>query len=435
MLYQTIKKMKVLSNKEKLMNKKVLFGILMYSNCAFANDFIDNTKASLWTRNYYYDRNYTEVSAQPALREWGQGFVFTVESGYTPGKIGFGLDLQAMAGFKLQADRDKTGAQVLPVNAQTHEAEDSYGEVGLTAKAKYSQTEVKAGTLMPFTPVVFSSRARLLPQVFRGVEVQSKDVKNTLITLGWLNKVNQRDSSNYEDIRISGANGKFLRATTDNMYYGGFQYNFNKDNLVGAYATEATDMYKQGVVMAKTNTKLNDELNLLTDLKVYKSDTDGKKLAGPVDNTLFAGNFGLRTGPHTLSAGVLSSSGKTGFPYLYGGEVLFFLDGVSSDFLNPKEQVWSIRYDADLKKIVNGMKFAARYSRGDNIDLPRLGGTDLTEDEWAFDLQYTVPETVAYLHGLSLRTRYAIYDNDFAPTASFKPDHELRIGVDYTWKF
>lgn len=435
MLYQTSKKTKVLSNKEMLMKKKILFGILMSSNCAFANDFIDNTKANLWTRNYYYDRNYTEESVQPALREWAQGFVFTVESGYTPGKIGFGLDLQAMAGFKLQADKDKTGAQVLPIDAKTREAADSYGEVGVTAKAKYSKTEVKAGTLMPFTPVVFASRARLLPQVFRGVEVQSKDVDKTLITLGWLNQVNQRDSSNYEDIRISGANGKFLPATTNDLYYGGFQYNFDKDNLVGAYAADATDLYRQSVIMAKTNTQLNDKLNFLTDLKFYYSDSDGKKLAGPVDNTLFAGNFSLRTGPHTLSAGVLSSSGETGLPYLYGGEVLFFLDGVSSDFLNPKEQVWTIRYDADLKNIVNGMKFSTRYSRGDNIHLPRLGGTDLTEDEWAFDLQYTVPETVEYLHGLTVRTRYAIYDNDFAPTASFKPDNELRIGIDYTWKF
>lgn len=417
------------------MKKKILLGMLMSSSSAFASDFIDDTQATLWTRNYYYDRNYTEISTVPALREWAQGFVFTVESGYTPGTIGFGLDLQAMAGFKLDADRDKTGAQILPIDKYTHEAADSYGQIGLTAKAKYSQTQLKVGTLMPFTPVVFSSRARLLPQVFRGAELQSKDVDHTLITLGWLDKVNHRDSSNYEDIKISGANGKFRPATTDNMFYGGFQYNFDKENLVGAYATDVTDLYRQAVVMAKSNSKINDHWNFLTDLKIYHSDTDGKKLAGPVDNTLFAGNFGLKTGVHTFSAGVLSSSGETGFPYLYGGEVLFFLDGMSTDFLNPKEQVWSLRYDVDLKQLVNGAKFAARYTRGDNIHLPKLGGTDLMEDEWAFDLQYTVPEDVKYLHGLSVRTRYAIYDNDFAPTASFKPDHEFRLGIDYTWKF
>ncbi|WP_180084789.1 OprD family outer membrane porin [Acinetobacter sp. YH12145] len=417
------------------MKKKIILWMLVSSSSAFANDFVDDAKVSLWARNYYYDRNYTEVSTVPALREWAQGFVFSAESGYTAGDIGFGLDFQAMAGFKLNADADKTGAQVLPVDKYTREAADSYGKIGLTAKAKFSQTQLKAGTLMPFTPVVFSSRARLLPQVFRGAEIQSKDVKNTLITLGWLDQVNHRDSSDYEDIKISGANGKFLPATTDNMFYGGFQYNFDKDNLVGAYAADVTDLYRQGLIMAKTNSKLNDQLNFLTDLKLYHSGTDGQKLAGPVDNTLFAGNFGLKTGVHTFSAGVLSSSGQTGFPYLYGGEVLFFLDGMSTDFLNPKEQVWSLRYDVDLKNVIEGAKFAARYTRGDNIHLPKLGGTDLTEDEWAFDLQYTVPEDVQYLNGLTVRARYAIYDNDFASSASFKPDNEFRLGIDYTWKF
>lgn len=417
------------------MKRKILLGVLVSSSSAFADDFIDDTKASLWTRNYYYDRNYTEISNVPALREWAQGFVFTVESGYTPSKIGFGFDLQAMAGFKLNADTDKTGAQVLPVDKYTHEAADSYGKIGLTVKAKYNQTQAKIGTLMPFTPVVFSSRARLLPQLFRGAELQSKDVTNTLITLGWLDKVNHRDSSNYEDIKISGANGKFLPATTDNMFYTGFQYNFDKENLVGAYAADVTDLYRQGIIMTKTNSKLNDQWNFLTDLKIYHSDADGKKLAGPVDNILFAGNFSLKTGVHTFSAGVLSSSGGTAFPYLYGGEVLFFLDGMSTDFLNPKEQVWSLRYDVDLKYLVDGVRFAARYTRGENIYLPKFGGVDLTEDEWAFDLQYTVPEHIKYLNGLSARARYAIYDNDFAPTASFKPDNEFRLGIDYTWKF
>ncbi|KXO87401.1 hypothetical protein AYK86_01760 [Acinetobacter venetianus] len=417
------------------MRNKIVLWMLICSNSALANDFYEDTKASLWTRNYYYDRNYIEESSVPALKEWAQGFVLNVESGYTSGKIGLGLDLQAMAGFKLHADKNETGAQLLPVNSITREATNSYGKIGLTAKAKYSKTNVRIGTIMPFTPVVFSSRARLLPQIFRGIELQSKDVNNTLITLGWLDKVNQRDSSNYENIKITGANGKFIPATTENMYYLGFQYNIDKDNLFGAYATDVTDLYQQAVIMTKTNYKINDHLNFLTDLKLYHSDEDGKKKAGPVDNTLFAGNFSINTGLHTFSAGILNSFGKTGFPYLSGGEVLFFLDGVSTDFLNPKEQVLSLRYDVDLKEMLSGAKMAIRYSRGDNIYLPKLGGTDLTEDEWAFDLQYTVPEDVQYFHGLSIRTRYAIYDNNFSSRASFKPDKELRIGIDYTWKF
>lgn len=430
-----IEKLSAILNKEMFMQKKVVLWMLVFSNCAFAHDFIDDTKANLWTRNYYYDRNYTEESNVSALKEWAQGFVLTVESGYTPGKIGFGLDMQAMAGFKLHADADQTGAQVLPVNKETHEAADSYGEIGITGKAKYSETELKIGTLMPFNPVVFASRARLLPQVFRGAELKSKDIEKTFITLGWLNKVNHRDSSNYEDIKITGANGKFIPAVTDHMFYAGFEYNFDKNNLIGAYTANVQDLYQQEVLMTKTDYKINDQWSFLTDLKLYRSDEDGKQLAGKIDNTLVAANFSLKQGRHKVSAGVLNSYGDTAFPYLSGGEVLFFLDGVSTDFLSPKERVISLRYDVDLNNLTEGLKFATRYSHGDNIELPKLGGSDLTEDEWAFDLQYTVPQHVQYLHGLTVRTRYAIYDNDFAPTASFKPDNEIRIGVDYTWNF
>lgn len=417
------------------MKKKILPLMLVAPSCVFAYDFIDDTKANLWTRNYYYDRNYTAESNVSALKEWAQGFVFTIESGYSSGKIGFGLDMQAMAGFKLHADNDQTGAQVLPVNKETRKAADSYGEIGVTAKAKYSETELRLGTLMPFTPVVFSSRTRLLPQVFRGVELKSKDIDNTLITLGWLNKVNHRDSSNYDNIKITGANGKFIPAMTNHMFYGGFEYNFDKNNLVGLYTANLQDLYQQEVLMAKTDYKINDQWSFLTDLKLYRSDEDGKKIAGKVDNTLVATDLSLKRGIHKFSVGVLNSYGETGFPYLSGGEVLFFLDGMSTDFLNPKEKVLSFRYDVDLKKIIEGLSFSTRYSRGNDIELPKFGGSHLKEDEWAFDLRYTVPQHVQYLNGLTVRTRYAIYDNDFASTASFKPDNELRIAIDYRWNF
>lgn len=417
------------------MRKKILFYLLLSSQCAFAQDFIEDTQTSLSTRNYYYDRNFTEQSNVSALKEWAQGFILNVESGYTPGLIGLGLDVQAMAGFKLYADDLQTGAQLLPVNKSTREAADAYGEIGITAKAKYSETELKVGTLMPFTPVLFASKARLLPQVYRGAELKSKDLNQSLITAGWLNKVNHRDSTDYEDIRITGANGKFIGAATDHVFYAGIEHNLDKKNLVGAYTAKVEDLYQQTVIMAKTEHDLNEHLAVLSDLKFYRSDEDGKERAGAVDNTLIATNFSLKHDIHKFSFGILNSYGDTAFPYLTGGEVLFFLDGVSTDFLNPKERVKSFRYDVDLKDFVEGLKFAARYSKGNNIELPAYGGNNLKEDEWAFDLQYSVPKYMKYIGGVNARARYAIYDNNFAPTSAFKPAQELRMALDYTWKF
>lgn len=415
------------------MRQKVIICSMLACSYANAEHFFNDSKNSLWTRNYYYDRNYTEVSTTPALKEWAQGFIYSFESGYTATTVGFGLDIQAAAGFKLHADRDQTGAGLLPVDKVTREAADSYGEIGWTVKAKYQQTEVKAGTLMPFTPVIFSSRARLLPQTFRGVELKSKDIDNTNLTLGYVDKVNQRDSTNFENIRISTANGKFKAAETDSVYYGGFNYLFDKSNSIGFYTIKLDDIYQQHVFMSNNVIHLNDSLSLIPDLKYYINRADGKKLAGKVDNDLIAANFSLQHDTHAFSLGFLKSYGDTAFPYITGGEVLFFLDGISTDFLNPREDVFSIRYDYDFKNYISGLKGMVRYSEGHNIYLPNLGGTDLKEKETAFDIQYTVPE--GKLKGLSVRARYALYDNDFASTAAFKPDHEFRLGIDYTWNF
>ena len=74
-----------------------------------------------------------------------------------------------------------------------------------------------------------------------------------------------------------------------------------------------------------------------------------------------------------------------------------------------------------------------RYTTGDNIYAPNLGGTDLKEHETDFDIGYIVQN--GPLKNLSLRARYAMYDNNMLPTAQIKPSNETRFNIDYTWKF
>lgn len=138
---------------------------------------------------------------------------------------------------------------------------------------------------------------------------------------------------------------------------------------------------------------------------------------------------------HQLSLGVLNSYGDTAFLYLSGAEALIFLEGVSVEFLNSKKRVITVRYDIDLNNINEGLRFVARYSKGTNIDLPDFGGLGLTEDKLTFDLQYMVLKKVKCLEGLTTGTRYAIYDNNFDSNSALKPYEELRISINYTWKF
>lgn len=118
------------------MSKLWMYSTLMLSGSVWAGNFIDNSSVELTTRNFYFDRDYQEQSAYPAAKDWTQGFILKANSGYTEGTVGFGLDVLATAGFKLDADAEHGGTGNLPRDTRTNEPADSYGEIGVTAKAK-----------------------------------------------------------------------------------------------------------------------------------------------------------------------------------------------------------------------------------------------------------------------------------------------------------
>ncbi|MOA60420.1 Porin-like protein NicP precursor [compost metagenome] len=72
----------------------------------------------------------------------------------------------------------------------------------------------------------------------------------------------------------------------------------------------------------------------------------------------------------------------------------------------------------------------ARYLRGSHIDLPQLGGTDLTESSKDVELAYVIQSGPA--KGLALRLRHALYRNEQSAASTFRSDNETRINVDYT---
>ena len=93
---------------------------------ACAAGFVDDSHADLQIRNYYFDRNYVNATPQAAAREWAQGFILNVRSGYTEGPVGFGLDAQGLLGVRLDSSPDRTGTGLLPYNPTTHEPASEY---------------------------------------------------------------------------------------------------------------------------------------------------------------------------------------------------------------------------------------------------------------------------------------------------------------------
>lgn len=402
-------------------------------------NFIENSTVNLTAHNYYLDRNFTEEGvAQPAAKEWAQGFILSAKSGYTSGVVGFGADLHATAGFKLWGDRDHSrGAGLLPINPSTGEPENSYGEVGVTLKAKMSATELKYGTLIPFNPMLVGSPARLFPQTYKGINIESKEFDKLTLEASYVDEVNHRDSSNYEPLKLTGANGRFpANFEIDHLYYLGGHYQLSPTSKISLFHSKLDDVFNQYYVGVIGAMPFNEDYRFLHDIRVFHTQDTGAKKAGVVDNLHASVVLGVGYDNHKFMAGYVSNSGDTAMPYLLGGEPFTFLDTWSTDFLNKDEKIYTLRYEYDFKDYVPGLRMMARYTHGKDIDLTRaLGaaGQDREETDIGAEVNYQLQSTP--LKGLNVRLRYSDYDNDFGPTVTFKSAKETRVNLNYTWKF
>ena len=401
---------------------------------ALASGFIDDSHADLVMRNYYFDRNYVNATPQAAAREWAQGFILNLRSGYTEGPVGFGLDAQGLLGVRLDSSRARTGTGLLPYNATTREPADEYSELGLTAKARASKSELQLGTISTFLPIAFASPTRLLPQTFRGAYLKSQDIDQLTLHVGWLDRINLRDSTDYQKMSVGSPNGRFNGAAESNrfMFIGG-DYAWSPHLTLKYYHAELAQLYRKDFYGLVDNRPMGPG-SLKSDFRLFITGEDGAAKAGTVDNRNAALMLTYSLGAHKIGAGYMQLTGKTGMPYLFGTEPLVITEGtLSSEFLNPKERSWQVRYDYNFAGMgAPGLNGMLRYVSGDNIELARFGGSNLSESEKDIEVSYVLQS--GPLKDLSLRLRNAWYRNDFTAQASHRDDNELRVNIDYTWK-
>ncbi|WP_122687605.1 OprD family porin [Pseudomonas viridiflava] len=408
-----------------------LMGVSMMPAPLLAEGLVADSHGTLTLRNYYMDRDYKDDGAKTAAREWAQGFMMNVESGFTPGKLGFGLDARALVGMKLDSSPDRSGTELLPVSARDGRAADEYSRLGLTGKMRFSQTTIKTGDVSIFLPFAFASPSRLLPQTFRGTTLSSKELEGLTFNAGYIDRVNKRDSSNYQPLAIASPNRRFNGASTSShMAYAGGDYQLSRQLSLRAYHAEVDDLYTQNTLALLHQLPLGDG-TLTTDLRSFFSRDTGSAKAGEVDNQNLSALVGYKLGGHSVSLGYMHSSGDTATPYLSGTELMGLSElTMSSDFLNAKERTWQAIYDYDFTAVgIVGLRSRLRYVRGDNIELAALNADDRKEREFQMELGYVIQS--GPLKNVSLLARKSIYRNDFPAGAAFRDENQTRFVVQY----
>jgi hypothetical protein len=392
--------------------------------------FIEDSKASVELRNFYMNRDFRQDNAaQNKAEEWAQGFLLRFESGYTEGTVGFGVDAIGTLGLKLDSSPDRSGTGLLPRNPNSKKAVDDYSEVGVTAKAKISNTGLKIGTLMPKLPSIAANDSRLLPQSFQGGWLTSQEISGLTLDAGHINRMNNRDSTNNETMILNGGTATpgtrgFSRATADSdeFNFAGLSYKWNDQLTTGYNYGALENLYKQHIVNLVHVLPIADKQSFKTDLRFARSTDDGNT---NIDNKAFGAMFTYSLGGHAFGLGYQEMNGDTGYAYINGTDPFLVNYVQIGDFANKDEKSWQARYDFNFASIgIPGLTFMTRYLSGDNID---RGAAASEGKEWERDTDIAYVFQEGPLKNLGVKWRNA------TTRANFGNDlDENRLIVSYT---
>ncbi|MCY1401486.1 Porin-like protein NicP [compost metagenome] len=384
-------------------------------------DFIEDSHARLELRNHYLNRDFRQANApQSKADEWAQGFTARVESGFTEGTVGFGLDALGELGIKLDSSRDRRGTGLLPFGRTSLEPDDDYSELGLTGKARLAKSVLRLGTLQPTLPVVMYNDTRLLSSTFQGGQLTSQDINGLTLNGGRLTKTNLRDSSNRDDMG-------FGAARSDALNFAGGTYAFSPQLNLSYFYGELEQIYRQQFVGLVHTLPLGEGLSLRSDLRYFDSRGDGAERAGRIDNRNLNGMLTLAYGAHKFSGSYQQLSGDSAFPFVNGGDPYVVNLVTFNTYTRADEDSWQLRYDYDFVALgVPGLTFMTRYTDGRHVKA--AGGVNNgTEWERDTDISYVIQS--GPLKNVSLRWRNVTFRSGNGLTTAID---ENRLILGYT---
>lgn len=370
--------------------------------------FIEDSTANLGFRNLYMNqdtRHDVNSVGNKTKAEWSQAIILDYKSGFTEGTVGFGIDVYAATGIKLDSGPNRT-ADTFPQRSNGKSV-DNFGKLGGTAKVKLSETVLRVGTLMPRLPVIQSNlEGRLLPQVFTGGMVTSNEIEGLTANLGHIDRVNQRSSSDHERMQMNvlakglrdkktgnTLDGKNNKNYTSNSFdFATLNYKWNDSLATGYSFARLQDLYKQHMIDAVHVLPLGDKRSLKTDLRVSRSTNDGDF---NVDNKAFSGMTTYNFGFNKLGLGYQKMTGKTGFAYVNGTDPFLVNYVANRDFAAKDEASWQIRHDYNFAGVgIPGLTMFNRYVKGTGADMGRVAGKKKEGREWErdFDISYAFQE-------------------------------------------
>jgi len=374
----------------------ILFGSagLTFGSGAQA-DFFTDSKGELEARNFYFNRDFRQEGSRDKSEEWAQGFLLRLQSGFTDGTVGFGLDATGMLGLKLDSGSGTAGTGLLPADLSSGGSQDDYAKLGLTAKVRLSKSELKVGSLFFRSPVVSSNDTRLLPQTFRGALLKSQEIDNLTLSGGHIDRIKANSSSDYTDLSANRIGGE-----SNNFNFAGGDYQVTPQLTTSLHYAQLENIYQQYYAGLVHVLPLSEGHSFKSDLRYASSREDGN--FRDLDNRALGAMFTYKLTGHAFGAGYQRMSGDDPFPYITGSDPYLVNFIQIGDFANIDERSWQVRYDYDFAALkIPGLTFMTRYVSGDNVQ--RSAGGEGREWERNTDIGYVVQTGALKNVGVKLR--------------------------------
>ncbi|MBF8754582.1 MULTISPECIES: OprD family porin [Pseudomonas] len=406
-----------------------------------AKGFVDDSKLTVKMRNLYFsrDRRDSESAANKAaglrhdVREWGQGFVGTFESGFTQGTVGVGVDAIGMLGIKLDSGRGYSGSGLFPTGSDDR-SQDEYSKGGGAVKFRVSDTVLKVGDQFTAMPVFATDDSRLLPEVAQGALITSNEIKGLTLQAGHFTSITAQAATYHDSINDGVGDGQGFGLTKADVVGGTYAFT---DNLSSSlYYSRVEDYWRKYYGNLNWALPISDSQGLVFDFNIYDTKSIGDAIyrsgftrdGDKLDNRAYSLSGAYNIGAHTFTLAYQKISGDGEYAYgIDGGGSIFLANSVArSDFNAEDEKSWQARYDLNFAEYgVPGLTFMVNYVRGTDANV----GDTSNAKEWERDVsvKYVLQEGPA--KDLSFRVRQATYrSSDKISSGSLD---ELRLIVEY----
>ena len=414
-----------------------------------ANGFIEDSTWSVLNRTVYDNREYRHGASNSGARnaykprnerngyaeEWAYGLMGTLQSGFTQGLIGVGVDAHAYLGVKLDSGGGRAGkARLLGLDNDGY-PKDDFSRGGAALKLRLSDTVLAYGEQRVKTPVFSSSDSRLLPETATGVFLTSNEFNALKMVAGHFTESTDRNASSHNQgfvVNYSNA------VKGDAFDLAGMVYTPSKNLSASLYSSRYQDTWNQQYLGATFSQAIDENRSLSLNFNLYRTTDEGKALSGNIDNTTWSLLSTYAQGPHSFSLGYQKVHGDTPFDYVTRGAI-FITNAVQlSDFNAPNEQSWQARYDLAMTPWgMPGLVLSAAYVRGSQIDGshvdPRGGyaylGYGKGGKHWERDLEarYVVQSGTA--KGTIVSLRHNLHRGNTAQ-AELDTD-QIRLAIEY----